>query len=533
MGDPCTASSRAARRRSSRAGAGAAARRLCPGGARSPAAAANRAGAGRGEPRRGPRRRRRCHATSHRRSPQRCRSSGGRSSRRRSVGRGATSPRSCRCTPTTAPRLRPAVRRAADAGGPGLLLPVGRRRGLGRRPALPDGARRSGRRGRGRARPRGRARGAEPARALDAAAGAQPGAVPDDPAGGDGRLLRRRRARAPGRSKPVAGLPIGADERDQALLALIGFRDPLGVDAAATPARTATRSTGSRRSRTAIPTAPAACARDDPRQPAFTQRRVRLGGGRWPAAATCRWTQLLGGVRAGRPALVQHASRAAGSPAWQAAGAAPTHGLPGARRPSGTGPGGVLPRRRRGGRRPDGQLAADARTSSATTPPAVGWSPAATRSPRRTALGADTGARQAGRGGGVPERAPTPAGCSTAVSRSRSPPAISTRPSQVLLAGDWAARDAAAAADPAEHGFDRVARLPHGRARRPAGLPAGPRGARPGATAGSEQRAGQRSTGRGDPLVVGRRTARTARRGARAPGPARRPRCGRPSPPAG
>ena len=31
--------------------------------------------------------------------------------------------------------------------------------------------------------------------------------------------------------QPVDGLPIGLDERDQALLALVGFRDPLGVDA--------------------------------------------------------------------------------------------------------------------------------------------------------------------------------------------------------------------------------------------------------------------------------------------------------------
>jgi predicted metalloprotease len=31
--------------------------------------------------------------------------------------------------------------------------------------------------------------------------------------------------------QPVAGLPIGPDERDQALLALVGFRDPVGVDA--------------------------------------------------------------------------------------------------------------------------------------------------------------------------------------------------------------------------------------------------------------------------------------------------------------
>ncbi len=31
--------------------------------------------------------------------------------------------------------------------------------------------------------------------------------------------------------RPVAGLPIGVFERDQALLALVGFRDPIGVDA--------------------------------------------------------------------------------------------------------------------------------------------------------------------------------------------------------------------------------------------------------------------------------------------------------------
>jgi len=30
--------------------------------------------------------------------------------------------------------------------------------------------------------------------------------------------------------RPIAGLPLGASERDEALLALVGFRDPLGVD---------------------------------------------------------------------------------------------------------------------------------------------------------------------------------------------------------------------------------------------------------------------------------------------------------------
>ena len=83
----------------------------------------------------------------------------------------------------------PAPRRGP--GGPGLLLPGGGRRGLGRGSAAAPAGGEVRRRRRGRRdRPRDRPRRAPPARHRRAA-GAQPGPVPDDPARVHGRLLRR------------------------------------------------------------------------------------------------------------------------------------------------------------------------------------------------------------------------------------------------------------------------------------------------------------------------------------------------------
>ena len=141
-------------------------------------------------------------------------------------------PVSSRCAPRSrgasdaalpAPRRRP--------GRPGLLLPVGGRRGLGRGPAAAAaGARSSARPAPWSCWP---TRSATPCTTGSASTRSGRATRP-----GTRRSCSRRWPTAsPGwrsrtwSSSPGPGLPIGLDERDQALLALVGFRDPLGVDA--------------------------------------------------------------------------------------------------------------------------------------------------------------------------------------------------------------------------------------------------------------------------------------------------------------
>ena len=157
----------------------------------------------------------------------RCRRSGGKSSRGRSASRGATSPRPSRCTPTAPPD-----RRRACAAAPRWRT----RRSTARRPTpspgtptacCPTWSSASARPGSRWCWP---TRSATRCRAGSAwtSAGAQPRAVPDDPAGGDGRLLRGRGRGAAARAAGP-GAAHGPVERDDAMLALVGFRDPLGV----------------------------------------------------------------------------------------------------------------------------------------------------------------------------------------------------------------------------------------------------------------------------------------------------------------
>ena len=117
--------------------------------------------------------------------------------------------------------------------------------------------------------------------------------------------------------QPVDGLPIGLDERDQALLALVGFRDPLGVDAGDASAhgnafdRVSAFQTGYADGRRAL-------RRDDAGQPDVHPAPVRLGRRpgppRQPPAG-----RAARGVRAGRPPLVQQRR---GHPGARLAGAA-------------------------------------------------------------------------------------------------------------------------------------------------------------------------------------------------------------------
>ena len=165
-----------------------------------------------------------------------------------------------RFVPVHAARPQGAVRAVGRRrGGPGLLLPVGRRGGLGRRWAHPRGPARGRAHGRaGGAGPRGRARRADPA-GPRRAAGPAAVALPHDPAGGDGRLLRGCRAR-PLRAAATAGPRA---RRRRSATGRCRRSSPSRIRSGSSPAirrPTATRSTACRRSRTAT-TAPPPRAR--------------------------------------------------------------------------------------------------------------------------------------------------------------------------------------------------------------------------------------------------------------------------------
>ena len=361
----------------------------------------------------------------------------------------------------TGDRRVPCVRVGRRRRGPGLLLPVGRRGGVGRGRAHPRGpARRRARRACWWCWP---TRWGTPCRArlgLDELQARQPSRYPTI-------LLEAMAdcyagvALAHFAQKPPPGLALGADERDRAMSALIAFKDPLGVEPgdAGAPRQRVRPRVGVpgrlRRRRHHV-------RGDDDHQPRLHPAGVRLAARTRPAAATSRSTIC--------------------SPA-----SAPTlrRRSPGSRRPRACPGGGRLrcappqagarsPRRaRRRGARTDNTVVVDrAAVAPAGGPVRRFRGRHAHRQPlrpRRARAGVAQQRPPAPRRSAW--RAPTPAACSKADGTFTLSPGDLDEAVEVLLAQDWAGRDAAGAADPERARLRAHRALPQGRGRRLAGLP--------------------------------------------------------------
>jgi predicted metalloprotease len=201
--------------------------------------------------------------------------------------------------------------------------------------------------------------------------------------------------------EPVAGLPLGAAERDQAMQALVGFRDPLGVEAGDAAAhgnafdRVSAFQDGWREGA-------ALCAQMSVENRTFTQRRFDseadlARGGNLPMR------ELLAFVERDAAEWFTELVPGREAPRLSAGGAPTTVGWPSTSRRSNS-----------------------CTPTWATTPAPPSW-PAATRSPRSTP---PAGRRWARRPGPPPpaSRACTPGACSTPPTASGSPPVTSTRP---------------------------------------------------------------------------------------------------------
>jgi predicted metalloprotease len=249
---------------------------------------------------------------------------------------------------------------------------------------------------------------------------------------------------------PVRGLPIGIVERDQAMLALVGFRDPLGVDAG-DPSAHGNAFDRVSAFQTGYSDGAGRCAGMTLQNHAFTQRRFGSADdlarrGDLPLDAMLAAFEQdarawFTGVAAPRvpgwqapelsrtPACTGRAAAAQGSAVFCAADGAvavnPSE-LAAVHRQFGDYAAVVEMASRYG-------LATLHATGANTTGPAAGAA-------ALCLSGAYTGRLIDG------------------VAFSLSPGDLDEAV-QVLLAGDWAARDSGGAADPAEHGFDRVARF--------------------------------------------------------------------------
>ncbi|MEJ3657088.1 neutral zinc metallopeptidase [Actinomycetes bacterium KLBMP 9759] len=247
-------------------------------------------------------------------------------------------------------------------------------------------------------------------------------------------------------ANPVAGLPFGAAERDRAVLALVGFRDPVGVDAAD---RSAHGNAFDRVSafQDGYAADPAACAAMTLDNRAFTQRRFTSGadrarGGDLPVPALLsaveedarRWFTAVGSARAPgwvAPALRRRPTTACGADLAE------------------QGPARFCER--------DGSVSVDL-TELTSVNGGMGDYAGGVLVASRYALATTTaaGARADGAAavclaGAYTSRLIDPRG-SFALSPGDLDEAV-----QVLLAVDWAARDARGAVDPADHGYERVA----------------------------------------------------------------------------
>ncbi|WP_232664220.1 neutral zinc metallopeptidase [Pseudonocardia sp. TRM90224] len=248
-------------------------------------------------------------------------------------------------------------------------------------------------------------------------------------------------------ANPVTGLPFGVAERDRAVLALVGFRDPVGVDAGDRSAH------GNALDRVSAlqdgyAADPRVCATMSLDNRTFTQRRFTSGadqarGGDLPVPALLaaveedarRWFTAVGSTRAPEwraPALRRRPTAACDTTALAAQG-----------------PARFCER--------DGSVSVDL-TEVTSVHRRMGDYAGGVLVASRYALATATaaGARADG----------TTAVCLAGAYTSRLidleesfalSPGDLDEAVQVLLAVDWAARDAHGAVDPADHGYERVA----------------------------------------------------------------------------
>lgn len=247
--------------------------------------------------------------------------------------------------------------------------------------------------------------------------------------------------------RPVAGLPLGPAERDKAMLALVGFRDPVGVEAADVAAhgnafdRVSAFQDGWREGATL-------CAGMSVENRRFTQRRFGseadlARGGNLPLR------ELLAFVE--RDASEWFGSLAPGwePPALSTGGACPVDEL------APQGPAAYCPA--------DGAVAVDVDALEQLHRD-IGDFASATLVAGRYGLALRDVTGGSPVGGPAGSTATCLAGAYTgrlfeAAEGFQLSPGDLDEAVQVLLLSDWIARDAAGASDPAEHGFERVARF--------------------------------------------------------------------------
>jgi predicted metalloprotease len=247
--------------------------------------------------------------------------------------------------------------------------------------------------------------------------------------------------------EPVAGLPLGPAERDEAIRALVGFRDPIGVEAGDRSAhgnafdRVSAFQDGYR-------DGAARCADMTVDNRVFTQRRFGsesdlARGGNLPLR------DLLTFVEEDAGTWFTGNAPGRDAPRLSAGGACPPDRL------AAQGPAAYCPQ--------DGDVAIDV-SAMGDVHADIGDFAAAVLVAGRYGLALlDTV-------GTPPVGLPAGAGatCLAGAYTGRlldAPDGFRLSPGdldeavQVLLRGDWAARDAAGASDPAEHGFERIARF--------------------------------------------------------------------------
>lgn len=247
--------------------------------------------------------------------------------------------------------------------------------------------------------------------------------------------------------EPVAGLPLGAAERDQAMQALVGFRDPLGVEAGDAAAhgnafdRVSAFQDGWREGA-------ALCAQMSVENRTFTQRRFGseadlARGGNLPMR------ELLAFVERDAAEWFTELVPGREAPRLSTGGACPVAEL------AAQGPAAYCPDD--GGVAVDvaalEQLHADVGDYAGATLVAGRYALAALDASGRSAVGTPAGAAATCLTGAYTGR------LFDATDGFRLSPGDLDEAVQVLLAADWVARDATGASAPGEHGFERIARF--------------------------------------------------------------------------
>ncbi len=242
---------------------------------------------------------------------------------------------------------------------------------------------------------------------------------------------------------PPPGLALGADERDEAMAALIAFRDPLGVEPGDSGAH------GNAFDRVSAfqdgyDGSAGTCASMTTTNHPFTQRAF---GSRADAArrGNLPVDQLLDGVGADAPAAFARIAAAAGLPGWRAPALRTTAGRCAI---AAQGPVAWCPA--------DNAVVVD-RVAVAGLADRFGDFAGATLIASRYGLAVlDALKRQATGAGAICLAGAYTGGLLNADGTFTLSPGDLDEAVEVLLAQDWAARDTAGAADPGAHGYERI-----------------------------------------------------------------------------